>query len=176
MMDFPIFFLIVLAVAALLIVTIAVYLKVYKRNINQTLEANANTHSPMTPPYQVAIVLTIAVLIVGLLISYFAGYKTAYDKCEESLSQTSTFDIQTFYAEVKAVGDHTVSVEGISLNDENDQGAFQYDITEGTKLERENSSISLSDLSEGDLVSVILLTDSSGITDLFKIQLLENGR
>ena len=175
-MGFPIFFLIVLAVAALLIATVAVYLIVYKRNINKALETNANTHNRMTPPYKVAIVLTNAVLIVGLLISYFVGYKVAYDKYEESLSQTLTFDIQTFYAEVKEVSDNTVLVEGISLNDENYQGEFKYDITEGTKLEWGNTSISLSDLDEGDLISIILLTDSSGITDIFKIQLLDNGR
>lgn len=174
-MVFPIFFLIVLAVTVLLIATSAVYLKVYKRNINKALKTNANTHNPMAPPYKVAIVLTIAVLIVGLLISYFMGYKVAYDKYEESLSRM-TFDIQTFYAEVKEVSDNTVLVEGISLNDENYQGEFKYNITEGTKLERGNTSISLSDLDEGDLVSVILITDSSGITDIFKIQLLDNER
>ncbi len=172
-MGFPSFFLIVLAVVALLVTTVVVYFEVYKRNINKALETNANTHGPMTPPYKVAIVLTIVVLIVGLLISYFVGYKVAYDKYEESLSHTSTFDIQTFYAEVKEVGDNTILVEGISLNDESYQGEFRYDVSEGTKLELRNTPISLSDLVEGDLVSIILVTDRGGITDIFKIQLVK---
>lgn len=77
-MGFPTFFIIVIAVAALLIATVAVYLQVYNRNINKALEANASTHVPMSPLYKVAIVLTIAVLIVGILISYFAGYGEIY--------------------------------------------------------------------------------------------------
>ena len=172
--GFSNYFLVVLAVAALLIATVAIYFIVYKRNINKALATNANTHNPMTLPFKVAIVLTIAVLIVGLSISCFVGYKVAYYKYEESLSQTLTFDIQTFYAEVKEVSDNTVLVEGISLNDENYQGEFKYNITEGTKLERGNTSIDITDFDEGDLVSVILVTDSSGFTDIFKIRLLDD--
>ena len=175
-MGFPIYFFIVLAVAALLIATVAVYFQVYKRSINRALEINPGTHVPMTPPYKVAILLTIAVLIVGILISYFAGYKAAYDKYEEELSQTSAFDIQTFYAEVKDVGDDTILVEGISLNDESFRGEFRYDVWEATKLEWRNTPISLSDLDNGDLVSITLITDRGGITDLFKIRLLDDER
>ena len=175
-MGFPVYFFIVLAVAALLIAAVAIYLQVYKRSINKALKTNPGIHVPMTPPYKVAIVLTIAVLIVGILISYFAGYKAAYDKYEEELSQTSAFDIQTFYAEVKDVGDDTILVEGISLNDESFRGEFRYDVWEATKLEWRNTPISLSDLDEGDLVSIILITDCGGITDLFKIQLLDDER
>lgn len=175
-MGFPLFLLIVLAVAALLIATVVVYFQVYKRNINKALETNASTHVPMTPPHKVAIVLTIAVLIVGILISYFAGYKAAYNNYEESLSQTSTFDIQTFYAEVKEVGDNTILVEGISLNDESYRGEFRYDVWKETKLEWRNTPISLSDLDEGDLVSITLVTDRGGITDIFKVQLLDDDK
>lgn len=174
-MGFPIFFLVVLAVAALLIVTVAVYFQVYKRNINKTLETNASTHVPMTPPYKVAIVLTIAVLIVGILISYFSGYKAGYDSYEKRV-KTSAFDIQTFYAEVKEVGDNTILVEGISLNDESHRGEFRYDVWEETKLEWHNTPISLSDLDEGDLVSITLITGGGGITDIFKIQLLDDEK
>ena len=174
-MGFPIFFLIVIAVAALLIATVAVYFQVYKRNINKALEANASTHVPMSPLYKVAIVLTIVVLIVGILISYFAGYKAGYDSYEERV-KTSVFDIQTFYAEVKEVGDNTILVEGISLNDESYRGEFRYDVWEETKLERHNTPISLFDLDEGDLVSITLITGGGGITDIFKIRLLDNEK
>ncbi|HMM06907.1 MAG TPA: hypothetical protein PKD52_09595 [Clostridiales bacterium] len=92
------------------------------------------------------------------------------------MSQTSAFDIQTFYAEVKDVGDNTILVEGISLNDESYRGEFRYDVWEATKLEWRNSPISLSDLDEGDLVSITLITDRGGITDIFKIQLLDDEK
>ncbi len=175
-MGFPIYFLLVLAIAALLAATVAVYFQLYKRKINKALETNTDNRDPMTPPHQVAIVLTIAVLIVGILISYLVGYKAAYDKYEEDLAQTSAFDIQAFYAEVKAVGDNTILVEGIALNDESYRGEFRYDLWETTKLEWRNTPISLSDLDEGDLVSITLITDRGGITDIFKIQLLDDEK
>lgn len=175
-MGFPIFFLIVLAIAALLVATVAVYFHAYKRNINKVLETNEHTRIPMTPPYKVAIVLTIVVLIVGISISYFVGYKVAYDNYEESSSQTSTFDIQTFYAKVKEVNGNALLVEGISLNDQSYRGELNYDISEGTKMEWHNTPISLSDLDEGDLISITLVTDRGGVTDVFKIQLLDDEK
>ena len=64
-------------------------------------------------------------------------------------------------------------VKGISLNDENYQGEFQYnDLWEGLSVYRKDTPIKLSDLSEGDLVSIILLTDRMGNTNIFKSQLL----
>ena len=49
---------------------------------------------------------------------------------------------------------------------------FQYDLWEGLNIYRQETVIPLSDLSEGDLVSITLLTDRTGITNIFKIQLL----
>jgi len=92
------------------------------------------------------------------------------------LSQTSTFDIQSFYAEVKEVGDNTILVKGISLNDESYRGEFRYNVWEATRLEWRNTPISLSDLDEGDLVSITLVTDLGGITYIFKIQLLDDEK
>lgn len=175
-MRFPIFFLIVLAVVALLIATVAVYFQAYKRNINKALETNARTRAPMTPPYKIAIVLTIVVLIVGILTSYFVGYKVAYDNYEESSSQTSAFDVQTFYAEVKEISNNTLLVKGISLNDKNYRGEFRYNVLEGTKLEWHNTPIKLSDLVKGDLISITLVTDRGGVTNVFKIQLLNDEK
>jgi len=175
-MDFPIFLFIVLAVTVLLIVTLAVYVRLYKRNMNKALDKNAGTHAPITPLNKVAIVLTIVILIVCILISYITGYKVAYDTYEENLSQTSTFDIQTYFAEVKEVGGNTLLVEGISLNDENYRGEFKYDVLEETKLEWHNTPISLSDIDEGDLVSITLVVDQTGVADIFKIQLLDDEK
>lgn len=173
-MNFPIFFLPVLAVATLLIVTVVVYFQVYKRNKRKALETNSGTHVPLTPWDKTAILLTIAVFIVGIVISYFVGYKTAYDTYEESLSQASIFDIQTYYAEIKEIDGSTLFVEGVSLNDENYRGEFQYDVQDGTKLEWHDAPISFSDLEDGDLISITIIVDRTGIADIFKIQLLDD--
>ena len=173
-MKIPIFFLILIAVAALLVVTIAVYFQVYKRNINKALKADANTGTPMTPPYKFAIILTIIVMLIGIATSYFVGFKVAYDRYEEAISQTSKFDIQTYYAQVIKVSESQIEVEGIELNDQRFRGTFTYNIYTETKLEWHDSSIDLSDLNEGDLIAVTLITDIGGITDIYKIQLLDD--
>ena len=175
-MHFPIFIYIILGVVALMVATVAVYIQIYKRNINKALDTNANTHTSMAPPYKVALVLTIALLFVGLLISYFVGYYAAYNKLESEMGQMSASDIQNYYAEVKEVGDHAISVEGLSINDESYRGEFMYDIWGETTLTWHNAPISLSDLDAGDLVSITLVTDRFGETGIFKIQLLDDEK
>lgn len=77
---------------------------------------------------------------------------------------------------MKEVSGNALIVEGISLNDENYRGEFKYDVVKGTKLEWHNTPISLSDLDEGDLISITLVTDRGGVTDVFKIQLLDDEK
>lgn len=43
-------------------------------------------------------------------------------------------------------------------------------------MEQQGTPITLADLKTGDLVSIVLLTDRSGITDIFKLQLLTEGK
>ena len=104
------------------------------------------------------------------------GYKAAYDAYEESLSQASNFDIQTYYAEITEIDSNSLLVKGISLNDEDHRSEFRYDVLEGTILEWHNTPISLSDLNEGDLISITLVVDLTGTTDVFKIQLLDDEK
>ena len=77
---------------------------------------------------------------------------------------------------MKEVSGNALIVEGISLNDENYRGEFKYDVVKGTKLEWHITPISLSDLDEGDLISITLVTDRGGVTDVFKIQLLDDEK
>ncbi len=175
-MDFPIFLVIILAAVVLLIVTLAVYVRLYKRNMGKTLDNSAGTHASIIPLNKAAIVLTIVFLIIVISISYFTGYKVAYDTYEENLSQTSTFDIQTYFAEVKEISGNALLVEGISINDEDYRGEFRYDVLEETKLEWHDNPISLSDIDEGDLVSITLVVDQTGVEDIFKIQLLDDEK
>lgn len=169
-------FFVVLVVAIILVATVAVYLQVYKRHINKALQTRSTLQTKMVPPYKVAIVLTIVVLIIGLVISYFVGYKAAYDSFEDASQQASNMNIQTFYAEVKEISNNTLSVEGISLNEESYRGEFNYDIWEGTNIMWHDTPISLNVLNEGNLVSVTLVTANGGITDVYEIRLLEDER
>jgi hypothetical protein len=171
-MGFPIYFLALFAILIILGATVTVYFQVYKRHINKALGATEGKRTSMVPPYRVAIVMTIIVLLIGILISYFAGYVNAYKDYEEDAWVMSHSDIQTFYAEVKEVGENSILVEGISLNDENYRGEFQYDVWGEVSIYREDAVIRLSDLSEGDLISITLVTGRTGITNIFKIQLL----
>ncbi|WP_213950394.1 hypothetical protein [Tepidanaerobacter syntrophicus] len=172
-MGIPTFFLALFAILILLAATIVVYFQVYKRHINKALEATDGKRTSMVSPYKATIVMTIIVLLIGILISYFAGYYYAYKKYEEDVWVMSSSDIQAFYAKVKKVDEHSLLVEGISLNDENYRGEFQYDdLWEGISVCNKDTAIKLSDLSEGDLVSITLLTDRTGHTNIFKIQLL----
>ena len=173
-MGVPTFFVMILVVVMMLAAAVAAYLQVYKRHINKALQTGSTAHAKMVPPYKVAIALTIVVLTVGLVISYFAGYKAAYDNFEDVSRQAAPMNIQTFYAEVKEAGDNSLSVEGISLNEESYRGEFNYDIWEGTNIAWHDTTISLNDLDEGDLVSITLVTANGGITDVYEIRLLED--
>ncbi|WP_077618253.1 hypothetical protein [Bacillus sinesaloumensis] len=175
-MVFPIYFLALIFILVILVATVIVYFQVYKRHINRALEATDGKRNSMVPPYRVAIVMTIIVLLIGILISYFVGYANAYKNYEEDAWEMSHSDIQTFYAEVKEVGDHSLVVEGISLNDENYRGEFQYDVWGEVSIYQQDTLIQLSDLSEGNVVSITLVTDRTGITNIFKIQLLADKK
>ncbi|MCM3716237.1 hypothetical protein [Halalkalibacter oceani] len=171
-MGFPIYFLALVAILMIVAATVAVYFQVYKRHINKALAATEGKRTSMVPPNKVAIGMTIIVLLIGILISYFAGYVNAYKDYEEDVWVLAHSDIQTFYAEVKEVGEKSLMVDGISLNDEKYRGEFHYDIWEEVSIYRQDNAIPLSDLSEGDLVSITLLTDRTGITNIFKIEQL----
>ncbi|MFC4402520.1 hypothetical protein [Gracilibacillus xinjiangensis] len=171
-MGFPIYIYALFAILLILVAAVIVYFQVYKRHINKALEATGGKRTSMVPPHRVAIVMTIIVLLIGILISYYAGYINAYKDYEEDAWVMQHSDIQTYYAEVKEIGERSIVVGGISLNDENYQGEFQYDVWGEVTIYRQDTVIQLSDLSEGDLVSITLLTDRAGITSIFKIQLL----
>ncbi len=173
-MGFPVFFIIVLFVVLLLVATLAVYLHIYKVRINKALNSNGSS-AALPSPYKVAVILTIAALLVGIFASYFCGYKVAYDRLEENAASLTPFDIQTFYAEITEVGETTITVEGVSINEEKYQGTFQYDVYAETSIIYNDELLTLSDLKPGDMVSITFLTASGGITDIFKIQLISQN-
>lgn len=168
---FPAFFVIVVFVVAMPAVITMIYLQVYRHYVNRVFNSN-KAHSTMVPPYKIVIILTVAVLFLGVLSSLFVGYKIGNAEYEKNMEELSAFDFQTFYAEVSEVGEHTITFNGISLNEERYRGEFQYEVWGETSIAHKDQPIALSDLGPGDLISVILSTDKNAVTDLFKIQLI----
>ena len=83
-------------------------------------------------------------------------------------------DIYTFYAQVQEIAPNSISVEGLSLNEEPYRGVIQYDIWAETSIVRGSEVIQLSDLKQGDIVAITLVTGGGNITDIFKIQVLQS--
>lgn len=178
-MKFPAFliptlFIIILCIAVFSAVIIAIYFQIYKHYINKVLKKGKVT-SAMAPPYKVLIISTMIILFIGIITSLFTGYKIGYNRFEESIDHASALDIETYYAEVKAVGENTITVEGLSLNEEKYRGEFSYEIWGEVSITYKNESITLSELQKGDLVSVILVVKEghiAGINDIWKITLI----
>ena len=168
---FPAFLIIVVFVVALPAAITVIYLQVYKNYVNRVFNSN-KAHSTMVPPYKIVIILTVVVLFFGVLLSLFVGYKIGNYEYEKNLEEWSAFDLQTFYAEVSEIGEHTITFNGISLNEERYRGEFQYEVWGETSIAHGDQPIALSDLRPGDLISVILTTDKNAAIELFKIQLV----
>ena len=174
---FPVFFLITIFVIIIPFFIIAVYLQIYKRHINNVLN-NSEYHGRMASPHKVVIVSTIIVLFIGIIVSLFVGYKIAQNYYEGSIEQFSATDLETYYAEVKEIEEKTIIVKGLSINEEKYQGEFRYEIGGEVSIVKDEKIISLSDLEQGDLVSIILVAGEGhvkGITDVFKITLIDEA-
>ena len=170
-MEFPAFLTVILGAVVCLAVVLAVYLCVYKRRINRAL-ATGERGARMPAPYQVAAVLTVVLLTAGIVVSYFAGYKTACDRMETGAAVLSPEDLSTFYAEVEEVAPNAITVTGIALNEAAYRGTIRYEVWGETQVMSGTEAMALSDLERGDLVAITLVTGAGGITDVFKIQLL----
>ena len=174
---FPAFLIITIFVIIIPIAIIAVYLQIYKRHINHALN-NGEHRTQMASPHKVIIISTIVVLFIGVFASLFVGYKTAQNYYEASIDEFSATDLETYYAEVKEVNDGTLTVKGLSINEEKYQGEFQYEIWGEVTIVQGSEIITLSDLEQGDIVSIILITGEGhvkGITDAFKITLIKEA-
>lgn len=172
-MSIPIYVIATCIVLFMFIVTVSLYFQAYKRHINQALNGNARKRSPMVPPYKMTIILSIIVLLISVLISYFAGYTHAYKAYEEDAWVLTPSDIQTYYAEIKEIEGNRIAVQGSVLNDEYNQTLMEYEIfDEQVSIYKQEETLSLSDLSKGDLILITLLTNRSG-TGVLKIQVVE---
>lgn len=178
-MGFPFFFILFFAVIVLVIVAIEVYIQVYKGKINKKLQGSSMDQVTMVPPYKLAVILTIVLLMVSVVISYFVGYKTAYDRLESGTNQIDIYDQQTFYAEIVEINSNNLRVQGIAGNNIKYRTEFLLPVYGETRLEWHGSVIEFSSLKEGDLIAITFIgeiqeTTPATITDVVRIQLLED--
>lgn len=170
-MGFPIYFLFLLGMLFILIVICIAYYRIYKCRINKTLDGTTTLQKPMPSPFNVAVALTVVFLLFAILMSFVIGFVMGYRSPD---NVDGEIDVNTFYAEVQAVDAGTITVKGIQLNDEKYRGEFIFQLYESLMIEWHEQPILLSDLDEGDLISIVLVTDSGGIEDIFKIYLLDD--
>lgn len=99
-----------------------------------------------------------------------------YEQFEDTVSDSN---LQTFYAEIKNINGSNLLVDGLDVNDINYRGEFSFKVTEETKLEWRNFKIEISDLDEGDNISItfegeIQETYPDTIRSVIRIQLLDD--
>lgn len=128
----------------------------------------------MKRPLKIILLITISCAIFTL--AYFIGYKTAYDRIE---SAQSSFNPQTFYAEIEENDNGNMLVRGLEINDINFRGEFTFTVYPETELTWRYTDIGLSDLEPGDNISItftgeIMESYPAQITDIVKIQLLDD--
>ncbi len=118
-------------------------------------------------------------LIVFVLIFYCIGYKVGYNKSENSYMDIQT---DTFYAEITNMKDGNFSVTGISMNDINYRGDFNFAVlSEETELEWRGTPMLISEFEVGDLISItfsgaIQESDPAYIENVVKIKLLDDEK
>ena len=126
------------------------------------------------------IILSIFVILFVSVISYFIGYKKAYDYEKEFKLYYNTFyaTITDIHDTGLTIDDTLLEVKGLEINDINFRGNFRFVITEATEIEWRNTNIETDDLNVGDNISIIFTgsiqeTDPAKINDVLKIQLLD---
>lgn len=133
------------------------------------------------------IILSIIVIMFVAIVSYFIGYKKAYDDYERDLDNHKV-SYNTFYATITdiedtglTIDDTAITVKGLDINDINFRGNFKFIITEATEIEWRYTNIDASELEIGDNISIIFTggiqeTDPAKIDDVLKIQLLDDEK
>lgn len=124
----------------------------------------------------VMILLCCSAAIAGIF--YFIGYKTAYDRMENSAPAPAP---QTFYATISGIQGNTFTVKGLEVNDINFRGEFEFSVVEETKLTWRYTDISMEELDVGDNIAItftggVLETYPGQIRQVDVIQLLDDEK
>ena len=133
------------------------------------------------------IILSIIVILLVAIISYFVGYKKAYNDYESFLNNNDNgVKYQSFYATITeiedtglTIDDTALTVKGLDINDINFRGNFKFVITEATEIEWRYTKLDTSELEIGDKISIIFTgniqeSEPAKIEDVLKIQLLDD--
>ena len=80
-------FWIILSIIITLLVMITAYFLLYRRRINRALREGGSPR-PLAPPHRVLVLAALVLLAAAVVISYFVGYKTAYDRMENAAPST----------------------------------------------------------------------------------------
>ena len=128
--------------------------------------------------YQKTIIAVIVLVSVAVGF-YFVGYKTAYDRIEESLGSSSI--PQTFYATITEINGNNFTVEGLDINDINYRGAFTFSVIAETELVWRGTEMQVEEFDIGDIISVSftgLVQESypGHILDVVRVQLLDDEK
>ena len=128
--------------------------------------------------YQKTIIAVIVLVSVAVGF-YFVGYKTAYDRIEESPGSSSI--PQTFYATITEINGNNFTVEGLDINDINYRGAFTFSVIAETELVWRVTEMQVDEFDIGDIISVSftgLVQESypGHILDVVRVQLLDDEK
>ena len=170
-MPVPAFLLFLMIVLIPFLALCFFYFRIYKRRINEALVNASGRGKTLPAPFSIAATLLVVFLLLAVILSFFAGLRSGYQILEKQMDE-GQIDVHAFYAEVKEIGNHAITVSGIQANDEKYQGEFTYRLYDGLMIEYHEQAISIDDITEGDYVEIILLTAVNGYEDIFKIQLI----
>lgn len=109
-------------------------------------------------------------IVAALCIGYVAGSR--HERADTPAEE------RTFYASVEIIGENTLTVQGLDVNDINKRGKFHLTLGDATVMEWNYTPIGLSDLKPGSRISItytgdIAETEPAEISQVTKIILLE---
>lgn len=115
-------------------------------------------------------ILGLLCIVAALCIGYVAG--SHHERADTPAEK------RTFYASVEIIGENTLTVQGLDVNDINKRGKFHLTLGDATVMEWNYTPIGLSDLKPGSRISItytgdIAETEPAGISQVTKIILLE---
>lgn len=167
-MNLPFYLWLFLAAIAILLTLCALYFHLYKRRINAALHT-PDRPRPLPAPFHVAAILAVVFLALSIVLSFLTGFGVAYRAMDDPEGE---IDVTAFYARVAEVGGETLVVEGLPLNRPEFRGTQTLQLYPGLPVLWHSQVVDTAQLQPGNSVCVILLTDVTGIEEIFKIEIL----